>query len=77
MERNKASHANRDTEAITDDQVCQTEKAIINQSEWHFAQEYLNLMVFKERWFSHMSSNAKKLHIKKVFSQRPYSQNHL
>ena len=54
--------------SITDDQVCQTEKAVINQGEWRFAQEYSNLVVSKETWFSQMTNNAKKLHMSSIQS---------
>ena len=57
--------------SIIDDQICQNEKAVISQGEWRFAQEYSNLVISKERWFSQMSENAKRLHLKKVFSQKP------
>ena len=59
--------------SIADDQVRETEKAVIGQGEWRFTDHYSSLMVPGGSWFSHMSDGAKNAHMKKVFSQRPSS----
>ena len=56
--------------SIADDQVRETEKAVIGQGEWHFTNLYSSLIVPSVSWFSHMSDSAKNVHMKKVFSQR-------
>jgi len=46
--------------SITDDQVRETEKAVIGQGEWHFTEHHSSLMVLNVSWFSWMSDGAKK-----------------
>ena len=59
--------------SITDDQVRETEKAVIGQGEWRFTEHHSSLMAPSVCWFSCMSDGVKKLHMKKVFSQKPSS----
>ena len=59
--------------SVTDDQIRETEKAVIGQGEWRFTEHHSCLMVTNVRWFSQMSDGAKRMHMKKVFSQKPSS----
>ena len=47
--------------------------AVIGQGEWQFTEHHSCLMVTNVRWFSQMSDGAKRMHMKKVFSQKPSS----
>ena len=56
--------------SIANDQISQLEKAVVGRGEWHFTPQYSSLVVTESHWFSGMSSAAKELHMKKVFSQK-------
>lgn len=57
--------------SIADDQIHETEKAVIGQGEWRFSEHYSSLVVSNISWFSQMSDSTKSIHMKKVFSQKP------
>ena len=59
--------------AIAEDQVRLLENAVVGQGKWHLTEQHNGLAISRSRWFSNMSENAKKLHMRKVFNVKPVS----
>ena len=58
-------------QSIGDRQSAELEKAVISRGEWSFLSVYSMLVISEAQWFSHMSGEAKKRHLRKVFSLKP------
>ena len=58
-------------QSIGDRQSAELERAVISRGEWSFLAHYRSLVISETQWFSHMSGEAKKRHLKKVFNLKP------
>ena len=58
-------------QSIGDRQIAELERAVISRGEWSFLTEYRDLMRPDAQWFSHMTPEAKKRHLNKVFNMKP------
>ena len=60
-------------QSIGDHQNAELERAVISRGEWSFLSEYRHLMRSEAEWFSHMTPEAKKRHLNKVYNTKPNS----
>ena len=58
---------------IGDRQNAELERAVISRGEWSFLSEYRYLMRSEAEWFSHMTPEAKKRHLNKIYNTKPNS----
>jgi len=73
MERSHASQLIESLRAIAEDQVRLLENVVVGQGEWRLTEQHNGIAVSKSRWFSNMSENTKKLHMRKVFIAKSIS----
>ena len=59
--------------SITEDQMSKVESAVVERGEWHFTSQYTDMIIPEIRWFSQMSTNAKKQHLSKVNKLCPFN----
>ena len=60
-------------QSIGDRQNAELERAVISRGEWSFLSEYRHLMRSEAEWFSHMTPEAKKRHVSKIYNTKPNS----
>ncbi len=55
--------------SVIERQQSEVEMAVIGRGQWKFSNDYADLVFSEMTWFSNMSPDAKKKHMKKVFNK--------